>query len=579
MALDGIVIAQLASELNKGITGARINKISQPEKDELLLTIKCSDGLKRLLISANASVPLLYFTEKTKLNPITAPNFCMLLRKHITNARILSIEQPDMERILVFHLEHLDELGDLCQKKLIIELMGKHSNIILCNDNDMILDSIKHISSQISSVREVLPGRPYFIPRQEGKRNPILCSRTEFRQIVPEKPTSAAKAIYTSLTGLSPLIANEICYRSGIDADAPCASLSPEEKDHLSDTFIQFIEQIKSCDFSPNIVRENGIPIEFSSVILHMYRDLDTVPYESISKVLEDYYEQKSQHTRIRQKSSDLRHVVNLLLERNRKKFELQSKQIRDTEKRDRYKVYGELIHTYGYQLPPASKNLETIDFYTGEPVSIPLDPDLSPPENAKKYFEKYNKLKRTFEALSDLIEDTRSEIIHLESISTALDISEDEADLQQIKEELAECGYIRQHFSKKKQRTVSRPHHYISSDGYDIYVGKNNLQNEEITFKLGEGNDWWFHAKGIPGSHVIIKTKDGKIPDRTFEEGARLAAYYSKGRDSEKVEIDYLQKKNVKKPNKGKPGFVVYYSNFSMAIPPDISMLKELNE
>ena len=241
--------------------------------------------------------------------------------------------------------------------------------------------------------------------------------------------------------------------------------------------------------------------------------------------------------------------------------------------------MYGELIHTYGYQLEEGCKGFDALNYYTNETIHIPLDATISPLDNAKKYFDRYAKLKRTYEALTDLIEDTQLEIDHLDSIATALDIAETEADLQQIKEEMMESGYIKHKYSKKKTQGKSRPYHYRSTDGFDIYVGKNNFQNDELTSKFAEGNDWWFHAKGMPGSHVLVKTKTGEMPDRTFEEAGRLAAFYSKGRGNEKVEIDYLQKKNVKKPNKAKPGFVVYYTNYSLTIQPDITGLELVSE
>ena len=579
MALDGIVVASLAKELQENFTNARLSKIAQPEKDELLLTMKGSNGQKRLLLSASASLPLVYISDKNKPNPMTAPNFCMLLRKHVANGRITAITQPGMERIIVFEIEHLDDLGDLRHKKLIIELMGKHSNIIFCDENDMILDSIKHISAQVSSVREVLPGRTYFIPAQQDKMNPLEETAEHFTEHVLSKPCGVAKAIYTSYTGISPLAANEFCYRADVDGDAPCASLNEAQKEKLAEVFLAAMIDIREGRFYPNIIMHQDEPVEYAAIPLTSYASDTVVSYDSISEVLENYYAQRSLYTRMRQKSADLRHVITTLLERNRKKYDLQKKQLKDTEKREKYKVYGELIHTYGYQLEEGCKGFDALNYYTNETIHIPLDATISPLDNAKKYFDRYAKLKRTYEALTDLIEDTQLEIDHLDSIATALDIAETEADLQQIKEEMMESGYIKHKYSKKKTQGKSKPYHYRSTDGFDIYVGKNNFQNDELTFKFAEGNDWWFHAKGMPGSHVLVKTKTGEMPDRTFEEAGRLAAFYSKGRGNEKVEIDYLQKKNVKKPNKAKPGFVVYYTNYSLNIQPDITGLELVSE
>lgn len=574
MAFDGIVIANLVKDLNQYIKNGRISKIAQPETDELLLTIKGDEGTVRLLLSASASLPLLYLTEKNKPSPLTAPNFCMLLRKHIANGRITAVTQPDFERIVNIEIEHRNDLGDLCKKTLIVEIMGKHSNLIFCDESGKIIDSIKHISGNVSSVREVLPGRTYFIPQTQDKISPLFANQEYFFNRVLTKPSSAAKAIYGSYNGISPLIASEICHRASIDGDLPAAGLSEDEKLHLFRQFTYFMEEIQEGSFSPNIVLRGKEPVEFSSVHLSQYGDYTEQSYDSISAVLENYYSQRSSYTRIRQKSSDLRRIVQTALERSRKKYDLQKKQLKDTEKREKYKVYGELIHTYGYGLPEGAKTLEAVNYYTNEPIQIPLDPTLTAAANAEKYFERYNKQKRTFEALSQLIVETEEETLHLESISTALDIAVSEDDLTQIKEELIQYGYIKKRGNAKKEKTKSKPFHYISTDGYHMYVGKNNFQNDELTFKLASGGDWWFHAKNIPGSHVIVKSEGETLPDRVFEEAGRLAAHYSKSRGNEKVEIDYLQRKNVKKPGGSKPGFVVYYTNYSLTIDSDISQL-----
>ena len=578
MAFDGITIANIVSELNHTITGGKINKIAQPENDELIITVKNNKQQYRLFLSASASLPLIYLTENNKPSPLTAPNFCMLLRKHIGSGRILSITQPGLERIIRFQIEHLNELGDLCIKYLIVEIMGKHSNIIFTNEENQIIDSIKHVSAHISSVREVLPGRPYFIPVTQEKLNPFELTEEILCDQVFSKPAVAFKALYTSVTGISPLIAEEVCHRAGIDGGIPTDGLSKLEKIHLAHTFLRVIEDIRSESFEPNIVYKGREPLEFASVELTQYQDMQVVSFPSISKALETYYAEKNIVTKIRQKSVDLRKIVQTSLERNVKKYQLQQKQMKDTEKKDKYRIWGELLNTYGYGLEPGTKSFEALNYYNNEMVMIPLDPTLSPQENAKKYFDKYSKLKRTADALESLLQETESEIQHLESIASSLDIAVSDEDLVQIKEELIEYGYIRRKYSGgKKVKITSKPFHYISSDGYHIYVGKNNYQNEELSFKFASGNDWWFHAKGQPGSHVIVKTNGEELPDRTFEEAGRLAAYYSKGRSAPKVEIDYTLKKNLRKPNGAKPGFVVYYTNYSLLIEPDITDIRQL--
>lgn len=597
MAFDGITIAAIRKELADTLTEGRISKIAQPEPDELLLTIKTPAGQYKLVLSANPSLPLAYLTEENKVSPMTAPPFCMLLRKHIQNGKILSITQPDFERILVFEIEHLNELGDLCCKKLIVELMGKYSNIIFASEDVAegdsceavtglkIIDSIKRISAAVSSVREVLPGKDYFIPTAEGKTNPLLADKSSFISCITSKHEYCHKALLSSYTGVSPLIAHEICYLADL-SDALASELTDAEAARLYDAFASIFNRVKEEAFAPVIYYEKDVPKEYSCVPVTSYENRCSgsdqaasgnraESYSSVCGLIREYYSQKEKHSRSRQKSADLRKIVSTILERDVKKYDLQCRQLKDTEKMDTYRIYGELLQTYGYSIEAGVKSATVDNYYTNEPITIPLDEQKTPLENARRYFDKYGKCKRTKEALTELIVQVQDEISHLESIMTALDIAEKEEDLNQIREELMEYGYIRRKGGKRnaqKQRFVSKPFHYVSSDGFDIYVGKNNYQNDELTFKFATGNDWWFHAKGIPGSHVILKSEGKEVPDSTFEQAGRLAAYYSKGRGQEKVEIDYTPKKNIKKTPGGKPGFVIYHTNYSLNIDSDIS-------
>ncbi len=583
MAFDGITVAALARELHDTLAGGHIQKIAQPEPDELILGIKNNRVLHRLRISASASLPLLHLTENNKPSPLTAPNFCMLLRKHLASARILSVEQIGFERVVRISMENLNELGDVVQRALMVEIMGKHSNIIFVDDKNTVIDSIKHINGMISSVREVLPGREYFIPNTMDKRSPFDITTEIWNDELFRKPQSIAKALYSSITGFSSVMAHELAFESGLDGDMPMASLNGNQKSALMTKFRELAAQIKEGRFSPRIYFDGPLPKEFSAVPLHMFDEMDCREDLSISRVVESFYGEKDVIGRIRQKSSDLRKSVTTLLERCYKKMDIQRKQLRDTEKKDKYKVYGELINAYGYQLTPEDRSLTCTNFYSGEEITIPIDNTLSASENANKYFNRYNKLKRTFEAVTEQMRENQEMTDHLESILTALDIARREEDLQFIRDELAESGYVKKSRaagSKKKGKTQkSRPLHFLSSDGYDIYVGKNNFQNDELTFKVATGNDWWFHAKQMPGSHVIIKCNNEEPPVRTFEEAASLAAYFSKGKGSDKVEIDYTQKKNVKKPNGSKPGFVVYYTNYSLVASSHIEGIQCVNE
>ncbi len=579
MAFDGIVISNVVSDLKKKLIDGRIYKIYQPEKDELNIVIKNNRDSYRLLLSADASLPLIYLMQLSKENPMTAPNFCMLLRKHINNGRIVDICQPNFERIVEITIEHLNELGDLCRKKLIIEIMGKHSNIIFADESGMIIDSIKHISHMVSSVREVLPGRQYAYPPSGDKISPFLVDREYFDSVIMAKPCNVTKALYTSIVGFSPLAAGELAYRAGIDGAASVDALDDVSRDNLYQSLVCLIEDIKNERYTPLIVFDGYTPIEFSSIRLTMYQDKELRFKEDISSVLDEYFYKRSAVTRIRQKSADLRKIVATAIERTSKKYDLQIKQLDDTKDREKYKVYGELINTYGYSVKQGEKSFQALNYYTNEEITIPLDPVISVMDNAKKYFERYNKQKRTYEALSKLTVETAEELLHLKSIQTFLDMSIDENSLSQVKEELIMCGYIKGKYGKKGERKKlkDKPLHYISSDGYHMYVGKNNLQNDELTFKFANGGDMWFHAKKMPGSHVIVKRMgDEELPDSTYEEAGRLAAYYSSGRTNPKVEIDYTERRNLKKPAAAKPGFVIYHTNYSMVAEPDIRDIKE---
>lgn len=574
MAFDGITVAAVVDELKEKLLNTRINKIAQPESDELLLTIKGNSTQYRLLVSADASLPLIYLTEDNKTSPMNAPAFCMLLRKHIQNGRIVDVYQPGLERVIVFVVEHLNEMGDLCRKKLIVELMGKHSNIIFCNEDDIILDSIKHISGMVSSVREVLPQRAYFIPKTEEKIELKEASKDMITGRVFEKALPLYKALYGQITGVSPILAQEMCYRAGLDADRAANSFEAPDREKMYEAIMQIALIIENGDYSPVVYYENKIPKEYSALPLTLYEKSAGVSarkYDSVSELLCSYYAEKNKVTRMRQKTVDLRKIISNAIERNAKKLDLQLKQLKDSDKKDKYRIYGELLNTYGYGIEEGAKEAELINYYDNTTVKVPLDPTLSAKDNAKKYFDKYSKLKRTAEALQTLTKETEEELKHLETVAVCIDLAEREEDLIQIKEELIESGYVKRKGVGKKEKITSKPYHYVSRDGIDIYVGKNNFQNEELTFKIATGNDWWFHAKGMPGSHVIMKTDLKEIPDSSFEDAARLAAYYSKGREQDKVEVDYIQKKNVKKPNGGKPGFVVYYTNYSMMADTDI--------
>ena len=574
MAFDGITISAVVAELNKNLTGGRFFKITQPEKDELLITVKNNSGQYRLLISSDPSLPLIYLTQENKVSPMTAPAFCMLLRKHLQNAKIISFKQPDFERIVRIELEHLNEMGDLCRKYLVVELMGRYSNIIFTDDEDNIIDSIRRVSGAVSSIREVLPGRKYYLPKVLEKKNPIEEKEENFLGLSGDKDIPVFKAIYTEYTGIAPIVAQSMTYRAQLSKNLSIKELGIDDKKNLWKVFSEVMKNVADGKFSNAIYYENGTVLDYATVDLPEFSDKKE--FDNVSDLLFNFYSEKNIVSRIRQRSYDIRRVVQNAIERTQKKIDLQEKQLLDTEKRDQYRIYGELLNAFGYSAKIGDKTIEVLNYYDNKNINIPLDPTLSATDNAKKYFNKYNKLKRTYEHLSILTEENKKELMHLESIMTSLDIARNEEDLVEIKEELIESGYVRRRRNLKKPKVTSKPFHYILDEGFDVFVGKNNFQNDELTFKFANGNDIWFHAKNVPGSHVILKNTGDDIPDSAYMKAAALAAYYSASREQEKVEVDYTQKKNIKKPAGAAPGFVIYHTNYSMIVKPEIPSLND---
>ena len=595
MAFDGLFLSALVSEFKTTISGGKISKIVQSEKDEIQLTIKKEKRQFFLHLSANPSIPLVYLSDKGKTAPLTAPNFCMALRKHIGNGLIQDITQASrnlpeqgLERVLLLHISHRDELGDIGIKYLSIEIMGKYSNIILLKEDFTILDAIKRISSVQSSVREVLPGRKYFIPDQFKKEN-LLCFPLESLQTFLENKKNPnterdsgmenlSELLFQSFSGLSPLSAREISLDAGLPQDQKLGYMSSLYYEKLSDAILRLRKRIREGDFTPQILYENGKSFDFSAIPVRQYSGNPAFHVEifhSPSELLTFYYGGKEKEDRVRQKSADLKKQCSTLLERVSKKLSLQEKQLKDTEKKERFRIFGELLTTYGYSLKGGEKELICENYYNGQEEHIPLEESLSPIENAKKYFDKYDKAKRTERNLSTQVKESKNTLEHLQSIVNSLATAENAEDLDDIRREMGEYGYMKPISPKKKKERKedkSSPRIFRSSDGYLLYVGKNNYQNEIVSFQIAEGKDFWFHVKGSAGSHVIAKT-EGKsleeLPDRLFEEAAELAAYFSSEKESAKVEVDYTERKNLKKVVGGAPGFVIYHQNYSILVTP----------
>lgn len=567
MAFDGITVSAIKAEIEDKILGGRIDKVYQPEKDEIILGIRSMGQAYKLLLTSNASNPKFHFTQTNPSNPMTPPLFCMVMRKHLQSGKIIKIEQPDFDRILNIYVESLNELGDYSVKKLVLEIMGRHSNIILTDENNTILDCIKHIGHDTSSVREVLPGREYTLPPSQGKINTLELDDNNFKEVLGNNPSFEIQSvIYKNYTGISPIAASEICYRANVNGSTPVEALTDIQKEVIFNEFAKLVEDIKANRFYPeSITNEKGKTIDFSPIEMSQFNGFEIKKYTSISELIESFYANRDFAYRIGQKTQDLRKLITQNIERCIRKKDIQMQTLRSIKNRDELRLKGELLTANIYSIKKGMTTVELPNYYSEnqELVAIELDSNKSPSENAQKYYKAYNKAKRTFEALKDQIKSNDEELAYLESVLTSVNNCTDEQDVKEIRRELREEGYVKKVKNQKdKSKKHSVPLHFISQDGFDIYVGKNNIQNDELTLKFARPRDIWMHTKNIPGSHVIIVANGQTIPDTTLNEGAMLSAFYSKAKNSSKVPVDYTEKKNVKKPNGSKPGFVIYETN-----------------
>lgn len=567
MAFDGITVSAIKAEIEDKILGGRIDKVYQPEKDEIILGIRSMGQAYKLLLTSNASNPKFHFTQTNPSNPMTPPLFCMVMRKHLQSGKIIKIEQPDFDRILNIYVESLNELGDYSVKKLVLEIMGRHSNIILTDENNTILDCIKHIGHDTSSVREVLPGREYTLPPSQGKINTLELDDNNFKEVLGNSPSFEIQSvIYKNYTGISPIAASEICYRANVNGSIPVEALTDIQKEVIFNEFAKLVEDIKANRFYPeSITNEKGKTIDFSPIEMSQFNGFEIKKYTSISELIESFYANRDFAYRIGQKTQDLRKLITQNIERCIRKKDIQMQTLRSIKNRDELRLKGELLTANIYSIKKGMTTVELPNYYSEnqELVAIELDSNKTPSENAQKYYKAYNKAKRTFEALKDQIKSNDEELAYLESVLTSVNNCTDEQDVKEIRRELREEGYVKKVKNQKdKSKKHSVPLHFISQDGFDIYVGKNNIQNDELTLKFARPRDIWMHTKNIPGSHVIIVANGHTIPDTTLNEGAMLSAFYSKAKNSSKVPVDYTEKKNVKKPNGSKPGFVIYETN-----------------
>lgn len=586
MALDGITASAIVSELNTALLGGRIDKIHQPVADEIRMTIRgLGSGAKKLILSANSAHPRIHLTESSRENPMTAPLFCMVLRKHLAGGKIVEICQPNFERIIILRIESANEMGDITTKNLILEIMGKHSNLILTDETGKILDSIKRVTHEKSSVREVLPGKEYVFPPSQDKKNPLTAESGDFLfSLHLQEGRKLQEFLYQTYTGISPLMAGEICARARLDASNACQKTTIEEGEALFAAFDQTRAEIKAAHYQPAIYyqKEHHRIVDFAVLEMTQFAGLEKKSFDSVSALLESFYQERDNVAHIRQKAHDMRRLVMSNIERCVKKKEIQLKTKKETKGMEDWKKKGELLTANIYAVPQGVTTFRTVDYYEADlpEIEIAIDPTKTPAENAQKYFSKYNKAKRTLAALEIQEKQNEEELIYLESVLNALENAKDDADLSEIRTELAESGFLRRQAQKKgvQKPKKAKPLRYFSSDGYEILVGKSNLQNDELTLRIAEPTDLWLHTKEIPGSHVIIRTKgQSELPETTMEEAANLAAFYSKAKNSSMVPVDYTQRKNIKKPNGAKPGMVIYLTNRTIYITPDADRVDQM--
>lgn len=580
MPYDGLVLAAVRKELEEKLAGGRIERIYQPEKEELIITIHRLGGKHRLLMSAHAQNARVHLSTPIKENPVTPPLFCMVLRKHLEGGRISGFAQPGLERVLVMKIESRDELGRPSAKHLVCEIMGKHSNIILVDTSTgSILDGIKRYSHAVSRHREVLPGRPYLEPPAQGKLNPLEVDEEQFRRACLDSPleTALPNLLQKRFEGLSTVTCREIVHRANLAPETLLDQCGDYEFRVLWEALRAVASAAAGGCFEPCLVAgRKGEPLDFAALELG-HTGLKTVRGE-MNHLLDVFYSYRDRLQRLEKEKGSLASLVNKEAARLEKKLNLYAESLDDTAGMEKFRLYGELLTANLYRLEKGRGEAALENYYEegAPPVAIPLDPTLTPNENSQAYFKKYLKAKNTREALESRIEQAREELAYLEGIRTALELAADLPEVAEVRQELQEQGYLKEapqpgaRKNKQKEKLVPRPLSLRSSDGFELFVGKNNKQNDYLTLRLAREEDIWLHTKDIPGAHVVIRTEGREVPPTTLEEAAGLAAYFSKARGSKTVPVDYTLKKYVHKPRGAKPGLVIYEKQRTIMAAPD---------
>ena len=584
MPLDALCLSGLVHELNTALAGGKIDKIYQPGRDEVVLAVRAPKGNVKLLLSANPSHPRPQLTELSRENPDTPPMFCMLLRKHLTGARILDIVQPHLERVVDFKLEALDELGDRVERRLILEAMGRRANLILLDGEGRIVDCLRRVDGDMSASRQVLPGLFYRLPPAQEKGDPTVLSREEWEERLTDAPEDyrADQWLLDSFGGMSPLVCREMAHRAGGRTDVTLEELGAAGRTRLAETLDGLFLAVREKRFTPTLITIENHPKDFTFLPVEQYEGgAALTAYPTFSALLDRFYEQRESLERVRQKGQDLIRSVTNARDRTARKIGNQERELEATRDRERLRQFGDIITSNLYAMEKGMKVLRTVDYYDpeGKEVDIPLDFLLTPQQNAAKYYKEYNKAKTAEEMLTIQLEKGRRELDYLNSVLENITLAEGERDLQEIRQELTDNGYLRRQSKAKERghRVSSKPMEFRSTAGLRISVGKNNTQNDLLTCKQAFKSDIWFHTQKIHGSHVILWTEGGQPDLQSLNEAAVLAAWFSQGRESSKVPVDYTPVKYVKKPAGARPGMVVYTTYETAWVTPDEDLVKRL--
>ncbi len=574
MAYDGVTLYHLIEEFKPLLIGGRIRKIYQPELDEIRLLVNLGNQKHHILLSANASNPRAYITEKIKENPSAPPSFCMVLRKYILNGTIVAIDQHETDRIMEISISSKNDFNETVIRKLLVEIMGRNSNIILVDEAMNILDSMKKVGSTSSRYRQILPGRNYIYPPENNRHNIFGVDVTQFYALLAEHgDLSVEKFFIQTFLGISPNIAREIGFRSGIDPSIFISELTKKQNKYLFESFSQVISEIQT-KADPGILYLGRKMVDFSTIALHYLRDDHRIePYLSISEMLEEYYFKRDKALRFKTRAANLRQQLDLLVKKNIKKLDNLQEDVEASHKSEKFKLYGDLITANIYALEKGQKIATLVNYYDPDcqTIDIPLKVNRTPAQNAQHYYKKYNKSKIALKHLAGYILETEEKIYYLESLVNSLNQSTELAELEEIRHEFLHSEFNKKALSKedRKKQVPSKPLHYVSSEGFHIFVGKNNYQNDFISTKMGKSEDCWLHVKDSPGSHVLIVAGGRFITEKTLLEAGNLAAWYSKSRGSSNVPVDYLEFKYLKKPSKAKPGMVIFTNQNTMYVTP----------